>query len=207
MFEFIDVFTNWYMSHINYWTITIFMAVESSFIPFPSEIVIPPAAYKAANGELNMFLVLLCGSLGALIGALFNYFISFYLGRKLVYKFANTHLAHMLLIDQKGVEKSEAYFVKHGRSSTFIGRLVPGIRQLISIPAGLARMNLKDFVLFTVLGSTLWNIILAALGYFFYTQKEKLELYYKDLSIGLLAVGVLFIAYLIYKGFKKNNGK
>lgn len=205
MFEFIEVFTNWYMSHINYWTITIFMAIESSFIPFPSEIVIPPAAYKAAQGELNMFLVLLCGSIGALIGALFNYYIALYLGRKLVYKFANTRLANMLLIDQKGVEKAEVYFVKHGKSSTFIGRLIPGIRQLISIPAGLARMNLKDFVLFTVLGSTIWNIILAALGYFFYTQKELLDMYYKELSIALLVLGVLFVAYLIYKGLKKNK--
>jgi len=205
MFEFFQTVTDWYMNNINYFTITVLMAVESSFIPFPSEIVIPPAAWKAAQGDLNIYLVVFFGTLGAMIGAFFNYYIAYYLGRKLIYSFANTKLAHLLLIDVKGVQKSEQFFIKNGKISTFIGRLVPAIRQLISIPAGLAKMNLRDFAFYTFLGSLLWNAILAALGYFLYTQKELLDLYYKELSISFLVLGVLFIIYLLYKAFKKND--
>lgn len=203
MIESFQTITDWYMNNINYFTITVLMAIESSFIPFPSEIVIPPAAWKAAQGDLNIYLVVFFGTLGAIIGALFNYYFALFLGRKLIYAFANTRLAHMMLIDKSGVEKSEKFFVKYGRISTFIGRLVPAIRQLISIPAGLARMKLSDFILFTFLGSIIWNVILAVLGYFLYSQKETLDLYYQEISWVFLALGILFIAYLFYKGFKK----
>ncbi len=205
MIETIQQLADWYMNNINYFTITLLMAIESSFIPFPSEIIIPPAAWKAAQGDLNIYLVVFFGTLGALIGALFNYYIAFYLGRKLVYTFANTRFANMMLIDAHGVEKSEKFFIKHGKVSTFIGRLVPAIRQLISIPAGLSKMKLTDFILYTVLGSMVWNIILAVLGYFLYSQKELLDLYYKELSWVFLVLGVLFIVYLVYKGFKKKQ--
>lgn len=197
----------WYMAHINYGTIVVLMAIESSFIPFPSEIVIPPAAYKAALGDMNIFLVILAGSAGALIGALFNYYFALILGRKLIYSFANTRFANFLLVNREGIEKSEKYFITHGRSSTLIGRFIPGIRQLISLPAGLAKMNLKDFVIFTFIGSTLWNVVLALLGYFFYSQKELLEKYYHQISIVMLILGVLFILYLVYNGFIKKNKK
>ncbi|HSO88178.1 MAG TPA: DedA family protein [Draconibacterium sp.] len=203
-----DLFTqivDWYMANMNYWTITLLMAIESSFIPFPSEIIIPPAAYKAANGELNVYLVVFFGSFGALIGALFNYYFAKLLGQKLLLKFADTRIARMMLVDRAAVEKSEAYFRKNGNISTLIGRLVPGIRQLISLPAGLVSMNLKNFVLFTLIGSTAWNIILALLGYFFYSQKERLELYYREISYVMLGLGVLYFGYLIYNGFKKNK--
>jgi membrane protein DedA with SNARE-associated domain len=193
------------MMHINYWTVTILMAIESSFIPFPSELVIPPAAYKAANGELNIYLVVFFGTVGALIGALFNYYFALLLGQKLLLKFADTRLARMMLVDRTAVEKSEEYFRKHGKSSTLIGRFIPGIRQLISLPAGLARMNMKDFLIYTTIGSMSWNIILAVLGYFFYSQKELLDKYYTDLSIILLGFGVLYVAYLVYNGFKKRD--
>jgi membrane protein DedA with SNARE-associated domain len=202
MLEFFQTITDWYMNNINYFTITVLMAIESSFIPFPSEIVIPPAAWKAAQGDLNIYLVVFFGTLGALIGAIFNYYIAYYLGRKLIYSFANTKLAHLLLIDAKGVEKSEKFFIKNGKISTFIGRLVPAIRQLISIPAGLAKMGLRDFLLYTTLGSLIWNVILALLGYFLYTQKELLDLYYKEVSITFLVLGVLVVIYLMYKAFK-----
>lgn len=201
--ELFQPYINWYMDNINYFTITVLMAIESSFIPFPSEVVIPPAAWKAAQGDLNIFLVVFFGTLGALIGAFFNYYIAYFLGRKLVYAFANTKIAHLLLIDAAGVEKSEKFFIKNGKISTFIGRLIPAIRQLISIPAGLAKMSLIDFTIYTFLGSFAWNVILAVLGYFLYSQKELLELYYHELSIGFLILGVLFIIYLIYKSFKK----
>jgi membrane protein DedA with SNARE-associated domain len=181
------------------------MAIESSFIPFQSEIVIPPAAYKAANGELNVFLVVFFGSFGALIGALFNYYFAKYLGQSLLLKFADTRIARMMLLDRAAVEKSEAYFRKNGNISTLIGRLVPGIRQLISLPAGLVSMNMKNFILYTVIGSTAWNIILAVLGYFFYSQKERLELYYHEITYVMLGLGVLYFGYLIYNGFKKQK--
>jgi membrane protein DedA with SNARE-associated domain len=205
MQDIITQVVDWYMANINYWTITLLMAIESSFIPFPSEIIIPPAAFKAANGELNVYLVVFFGSFGALIGALFNYYFAKYLGQALLLKFADTRFARMMLLDRAAVEKSEAYFRKNGNISTLIGRLVPGIRQLISLPAGLVSMNLKNFILYTVIGSTAWNIILAVLGYFFYSQKERLEMYYQEISYVMLGLGVLYFGYLIYNGFKKNK--
>jgi len=205
MQDLITQVVDWYMANMNYWTITLLMAIESSFIPFPSEIIIPPAAYKAANGELNVFLVVFFGSVGALIGALFNYYFAKYLGQALLLKFADTRIARMMLLDRAAVEKSEAYFRKNGNISTLIGRLVPGIRQLISLPAGLVSMNMKNFILYTVIGSTAWNIILAVLGYFFYSQKERLELYYHEITYVMLGLGVLYFGYLIYNGFKKQK--
>jgi membrane protein DedA with SNARE-associated domain len=205
MIELFQTVTDWYMSHINYFTITVLMAIESSFIPFPSEIVIPPAAWKAAQGEMNIFLVVFFGTFGALIGALFNYFVALYLGRKIVYKLADTKIAHLMLINKQGVEKAEKYFIENGNISTFIGRLVPAIRQLISLPAGLARMNLRPFMLYTFLGSCLWNIILAVLGYTLYSQKELLHRYYKEFSYGFLILGLLFGIYLVYKAFRNRK--
>lgn len=198
---------DWYMANMNYFTITLLMAIESSFIPFPSEIIIPPAAYKAANGELNVYLVVFFGTFGALIGALFNYYLAKFLGQKLLLKFAETRFARMMLMDRAAVEKAETYFEKNGNISTLIGRLVPGIRQLISIPAGLVSMNLKNFILYTIIGSGIWNVILALLGYFFYSQKERLEMYYHEISYVMLGLGALYFGYLIYNGFKKNKNQ
>ncbi len=189
----------WYMQNINYGTITLLMAIESSFIPFPSEIVVPPAAWKAASGELNVYLVVLFSTIGAIIGAIFNYYLAMLLGRPIIYKLADTKIAHFLLIDKKSIEKAENYFLRFGKSSTFIGRLVPAIRQLISIPAGLTKMNFFDFLLFTIAGSGLWNIILTLLGYFFYSQKALLERYYREISYVFLVLGVLFFGYLVVK--------
>jgi len=205
--DFFSNITQWYMDHINYGTITLLMSIESSFIPFPSEIVVPPAAWKAAQGELNIGLVVFFSTLGALIGALFNYYVALLIGRKLIYKFADTRLAALMLINPAGIEKAENYFIKHGKSSTLIGRFIPAIRQLISLPAGLARMKMKDFLLFTFIGSTSWNIILAALGYFLYSQRELLDKYYKEISWGFVILGVLFAGYLIFKAvtYKKVN--
>jgi len=197
-----EIFTNitaWYMDHINYFTITLLMTIESSFIPFPSEIVVPPAAYKAAQGELNIYLVVLFSTIGAIIGALFNYYISLWIGRAALYSFAKTRFAHMCLIEPKSIEKAEAYFVKQGKISTFIGRLIPAIRQLISIPAGLSRMPMRSFLTYTTLGAMLWNIILALLGYFF--PKEMADKYYKEISVAMLVLGLIFVIYLLYKGF------
>ncbi len=196
-----------YMANVNYFSITVLMAVESSFIPFPSEIVIPPAAYKAAAGELNIVLVILFGTIGAMIGAVFNYFMALFLGRKLIYKFADTKIAHFLMLNKESVEKSEAYFRKYGKISTFIGRLVPAIRQLISIPAGLSKMNIKDFLLFTALGAAIWNILLALLGYFLYSQKELLDKYYNELTwIGII-LGAVLVVFIVVKTIYSNRKK
>ena len=211
-----DVLTifQWFQSNLNYGTIMLLMAVESSFIPFPSEVVVPPAAYFAMHsGELNIYLVVLSATLGALIGATINYFLALWIGRPLVYKFANSRIGHICLIDEAKVLKAEKYFDDHGAVSTFLGRLVPAVRQLISIPAGLARMNFGTFVLFTTLGAGIWNCVLAFLGYWlstFVPQDElmnQIEHYNQYLTCAGYALGILIIAFLAYQGLKKNPKK
>ena len=204
-------FIAWCLKHLNYWVITLLMAIESSFIPFPSEVVVPPAAYLAASGsQLNVFLVVLCATVGALIGAIINYALARYLGRPIVYRFANSRLGHMCLIDEEKVRVAEEYFDRHGALGTFIGRLVPAVRQLISIPAGLARMSLPRFLLYTTLGAGLWNSILAAVGYYLasvvpYDQLDSAVAHYAVyLKIAMLLLGAGVVVYLIYKGMKKN---
>ena len=202
-------FIAWCLEHLNYWVITLLMAIESSFIPFPSEVVVPPAAYKAATtGELNVFLVVLFASVGACIGALINYYLARYLGRPLVYRFAESRIGHMCLIDSAKVERAERYFDDHGAVGTFFGRLVPAVRQLISIPAGLARMSLGRFLLYTTLGASLWNSILAGMGWYighYYSGQleEKVAQYSGELKIAMLVLGAVVVLYLVYKGVKK----
>ena len=160
-------FIAWCLENLNYWVIILLMAIESSFIPFPSEVVVPPAAYMAATtGNQNIYLIILSATIGACIGALVNYYLALYLGRPLIYRFVNSRFGHMCLLDQKKVEYAEQYFDKHGATGTFVGRLVPAVRQLISIPAGLARMNIARFLLYTTLGAGIWNAILAVMGWY-----------------------------------------
>jgi membrane protein DedA with SNARE-associated domain len=200
--EIIQSVVDWYMANLNYFTITLLMVIESSFIPFPSEVVIPFAAYKAAEGGLNVFLVVLAGTVGALIGAIVNYYLAKYLGRPLVYKLAGSRVGKILLLSEEKVSHAEEYFVKYGNTSTFIGRLVPAVRQLISIPAGLARMNMRNFILFTMAGAGLWNIILAVVGYFAYDYKDKILPYLDD---ALIALGAAFVIFLIVKSLRKRR--
>lgn len=201
--------TEWYQENTNYATITTLMAVESSFIPFPSEVIIPPAAYIACepDSDLNIFLVVLFGTLGALIGALINYYLSLFLGRPIIYKFADSKIGHLLLINREKLEKAENYFNSHGAMSTLIGRLIPAIRQLISIPAGLVRMNIITFSLFTSLGALVWNCVLALLGYLTHGQKDLIDKYNHELSIIILVLFALFILYLIVKSLIKKRRK
>ena len=200
--EIIQNVVDWYMANLNYFTVAFLMMIESSFIPFPSEVVVPFAAYKAAQGELNIFGVILASTIGALLGALANYYLAKYLGRPLVYKFAGSTVGRMLLLSKENVENAERYFVKHGKSSTFIGRLVPAIRQLISIPAGLANMNIKDFIIYTVAGAGIWNIILAVIGYYVYDFREQIFPYVDDI---LIALGAVFVIYLVVKGIMRKR--
>lgn len=205
MTEIFSEITSWYFNNINYFTITLLMVIESSFIPFPSEVIVPPAAYKAASGELNIILVVFFSTLGALIGALFNYYFALWIGRSAVYALSETRVARLFMIQPASIKKAEDYFIRHGNSSTFIGRLIPAIRQLISIPAGLARMPLKNFIIYTTAGALLWNIILATIGYYF--PKELIDKYYHEINIVMIITGILFFIYLLYKGFfsKLNN--
>ena len=203
-------FIQWRLDHLNYWTITLLMAIESSFIPFPSEVIVPPAAYKAASGnsDLNVYLVVLFATIGANIGALINYYLAYFVGRPIVYKFANSRFGHMCLIDEAKVKNAEAYFDKKGALSTFVGRLIPAVRQLISIPAGLAKMKLSTFLIYTTLGAGIWNGILAGLGWYLQSivpedqLMAKVTEYSHELGYVFIGLGVLIVAYLIYKGRK-----
>ncbi|MBU4030811.1 DedA family protein [Patescibacteria group bacterium] len=192
------------VASLGYWGIAFFMAVESSFIPFPSEIIIPPAAYLAQQGEMNIFLVILAGTVGSLLGALINYFLALTLGRKVIYGLARSRFAKFFLINEEKLEKAEKYFLKYGNSSTLICRFVPGVRQLVSIPAGFSKMNFKSFIFYTSLGSGIWVIILAALGWFFGANQELLARYYKEISLFFILVFFVFIVFII---FRKNNNK
>lgn len=205
MLEFFQSLADWYMNNINYFTITLLMAIESSFVPLPSEIVIPPAIWKAASGELNMYLVVVFATLGAIIGAMFNYVLARWLGRAIVHSFAESKVGKLFLLNQRKVEHAEAFFIRNGRISTFVGRLIPGIRHLISIPAGLSKMNVGQFVLYTALGSGIWHIILGVLSYSLYSHQELLKKYMSELSYFLLVLGLLFILYLVIKNSRKRK--
>lgn len=193
----------WVVDNASYLLVFALMVVESSFIPFPSEVVVPPAAYLACTkGDMNVFVVVLVATAGAIVGALINYYLSMWIGRPIVYAFANSKFGHACLIDKEKVEKAESYFDKHGAVSTFVGRLIPAVRQLISIPAGLSRMNLGVFVIFTGLGAMVWNGVLAGLGYWlgktvpldmlFNTVEQYNDyLTYVGLGIGVICVGII----------------
>ena len=189
---------------IGYLGITLLMAIESSFIPFPSEIVIPPAAYLAQQGEMNIFLVIIAGIIGSLLGALINYFLAYTLGRKVIYSLVNLKIFKFLFLNKEKIVKVEEYFLKYGNFSTFIGRFIPAVRQLISVPAGFSKMNLKNFILYTSLGSGIWVIVLAILGYSFGSNKELLAEYYEYISISFIALSIiLIIGVIIIRKIKK----
>ena len=185
------------------------MIIESSFIPFPSEVIIPPAAYLAATShEVNIVLIVVLATAGALVGSFINYYLSVWIGRPLVYKFADSRLGHACLIDRQKVDKAEKYFDDHGAVSTFIGRLIPAVRQLISIPAGLSRMNIGKFALFTSLGALLWNGILAAMGMWLGHLVDrqhllaKVEEYNSYLTYCGIALGVICVGFIVWNAFK-----
>ena len=206
-------FFQWFVDNANYFFVFVFMTIESSFIPFPSEVVVPPAAYLAcsnagAGSDMNIFMVVVCATLGALCGAFINYFIALWIGRPVVYRFADSRFGHACMIDRKKVEKAEAYFDRHGAISTFIGRLIPAIRQLISIPAGISRMNIGVFAIFTALGALVWNAVLALLGWWLSLHVspqqlfEKVEEYNRYLTWIGYGIAILALAYILWSAFR-----
>lgn len=210
----VDQVITWYSAHMNYASITALMAVESSFIPFPSEVVIPPAAFVAGqpdsvlcttgNYPVDVLLIILFGTLGAMIGAIINYGLSVWLGRLVIYKFADSRLGHMCLLSSEKIQRAEEYFREKGNVSTFVGRFIPGIRQLISIPAGLSRMHFGAFLWWTFLGAFIWNCILAVLGYVAAGQMDLIKEYSHELSVAILVLlGVVILYYLIRWIIKK----
>lgn len=182
----VDLIFDW-----GYLGIFLLMAVESSFIPFPSEIVLIPAGYLASSGQMSIFAIMGSALGGSLVGAFINYYLALLLGRKMLKKYGK-----YFFIKESAVDKMDAYFAKHGHISTFIGRLIPGIRQLISIPAGLARMDLATFSIFTTLGAGIWAFILVMLGYFIGENKELLDTYLKQITIAI--VGILVVLGFVY---------
>lgn len=208
---------NWFMDNASYWLVFILMVVESSFIPFPSEVIVPPAAYLATSrmvsasqtgADMNIVMVVLIATLGAIVGAMVNYYLAIWVGRPVIYKFADSRLGHACLLSREKVENAEQYFDRHGSVSTFIGRLIPAVRQLISIPAGLARMNIIKFITFTGLGALVWNTILAILGWWLGTMygrdelQPKIEEYNAYLTIaGCILLGIC-VLYILWNAFK-----
>lgn len=204
---------HWYDAHMNYLAVGGLMTLESSFIPFPSEVVIPPAVYVAANpeskGGMKIWLVVVFGTLGALIGALINYFLSMWLGRPIVYAFVESKIGHLLQLSKEKVQRAEVYFNEHGVVSTLVGRFIPVIRQLISIPAGLSKMNLGSFTLFTTLGALAWNCILALLGWLAYKAADPsvIERYSHQLSIIIVVLFVAAVAFFVVRAVIKKRRK
>lgn len=206
---------NWITSllgNLNYGTVFFLMMLESTVIPVPSELVVSPAAYHAAGGNLSVWLVILFATLGADLGATINYVVAYFVGRPVIYKFANSKLGKLCLLNQQKVERSEKYFYDHGKVATITGRLIPGIRHLISLPAGLAKMPYHTFLLYTTIGAGVWNIILAAMGWYLHSIVPESELndkimeygdYIKWAIIGLVGIGIVFLIVRDY--LKKRN--
>lgn len=213
----IDQIISWYSAHMNYASITALMTIESSFIPFPSEVVIPPAAFVASEPTsvlcatgvypIDVMIIVLFGTLGALLGAIINYVLSVWLGRPIIYKFADSKLGHLCLLSSEKVQKAEDYFREHGNMSTFIGRFIPGIRQLISIPAGLSRMHFGAFLFYTFIGAFAWNCVLALLGYIANGQMDMIKEYSHELSVAILVLAVAVIVFFVIKKLLSHPAK
>ena len=199
------------LGNLNYGTILFLMLLESTVVPVPSEFVVTPAAYHAAGGNLDVFLVILFATIGADMGATINYVVAYYVGRPVIYSFANSKWGKMCLLNQEKVENSEKYFDDHGIVATLTGRLIPGIRHLISIPAGLAKMNYWKFLLYTTIGAGVWHTILAALGWYLHSivpedqLNDKITEYAEYIKIGIILLVLLAVAYFGIKYYLKKR--
>ena len=194
---------------LNYWTIFLGMYIEGTVIPFPSELIVSPAAYHAAAGHLNVFLVVIVATLGAVTGSTTNYVAAYYLGRPIIYRFANSKFGHLCLLNEDKVKVAEKYFYDHGVIATLTGRLIPGIRQIISIPAGLAKMTFWKFILYTTIGSGIWNCVLAVLGWYLHSVvpesqlTAKIEEYNSYIKYVIFGILVLVVLYFVVRYFLK----
>lgn len=210
---FVSNILHWYDDNMNYWAVGALMTVESSFIPFPSEVVIPPAVYVALDEQsqsgMSWWMVVVFGTIGALLGAIINYLLSLWLGRPIIYAFAESKLGHVLQLSKEKIVRAEAYFNDHGNMSTLVGRFIPVIRQLISIPAGLSRMNFGAFCLFTGIGALAWNLVLALLGYLAHLAGDisVVEKYSHEISVAIVLLLVVVVAFFVVRWFVKKNKK
>ena len=208
---FLTPFYQTLLDDLNYFTLTILMAIESSVFPLPSEIVVPPAAYMAAEGRMSMSLVILFSTIGSIIGASANYVVSYYVGRPVIYRFVESRLGRMFLLNREKMEAAEKYFDRKGAMATLIGRLLPGVRHLISIPAGLSRMHYGRFVLYTAIGAAIWNAILALLGWYLHRLvplsqlNEQVKIYERPILYALGALAVAVVAYLVYQACRRTK--
>ena len=191
--DLVDLIFDW-----GYLGIFFLMAIESSFIPFPSEIVLIPAGYLASQGEMSISMIMLSGVGGSMLGAFINYFLALLVGRKVLELYGK-----YIFISNKSLDKMDAFFSKHGHISTFVGRLIPGVRQLISIPAGLAKMNIVQFSIFTAFGAGLWALVLTLLGYYIGENQELLNVYLKQITMGVV-IFLVFVSFVYYK-YQKNK--
>lgn len=189
----VDLIFDW-----GYLGIFVLMTIESSFIPFPSEVVLIPAGFLASEGKMHIGMIMLSALAGSMVGAFINYYLALFLGRGLLRRYGK-----YFFIKENALEKMDDYFEKHGHISTFIGRLLPGIRQLISIPAGLAKMNLAVFSLYTALGTGIWALILVVLGYTIGQNQELLDTYLHQIT--LTVVVILFLLALWYIRYQKGK--
>ena len=188
-----------YVGDMGYWGIFLLMFLESTFFPFPSEIVMITAGYLAYKGEMNLYLAVLAGIFGSIAGALFNYYFALHFGRKFILKYGR-----YFFISEHTLNKLELFFKNHGELSTFNGRLIPGIRQLISLPAGLARMNLPKFIFYSGLGAGIWVIVLVALGYFLGANEALITEYLQSATlIALVCVALITVFYIVRHKRKK----
>ncbi|WP_265821085.1 DedA family protein [Geovibrio ferrireducens] len=198
----LSAFVNFVLDAVHgmgYWGIVFLMALESSFVPFPSEVVVPPAGYLAAQGKMNIYFVVLSGVAGSVIGALVNYFIAVYMGRGLLKKYGR-----YLFLNEEKFAKVDGFFLKHGEVTTFTGRLIPVIRQYISFPAGLAGMNIPKFCFYTGLGAGIWVVVLAWVGFFIGNNPELMHSKLKTISILLLVfVAVIIVCYFYFQKKRK----
>ena len=194
--EILHTITTWIVQTVGHWGypgIVIMMFLESSFFPFPSEVVVPPAGYLAARGEMSLILVILAATGGSLLGALFNYWLAVMWGRPFFEKYGR-----YVFVSKDSLDKADRFFAEHGHISTFIGRLLPGIRQYISLPAGIARMNLPLFAAFTGLGAGLWVIVLALVGYYIGNNQELVQHYLHQILLGIGIFAVVLVAGYVF---------
>jgi len=189
-----------YIGHMGYWGIFFLMFLESTFFPFPSEIIMIPAGYLAFKGEMNVYLVVIVGILGSVLGALFNYYLALYFGRKFILKYGK-----YVFIKEETLDKLEAFFTKHGELSTFNGRLIPGIRQLISLPAGLAKMNVVTFSLYSALGAGIWVIVLVVLGYLLGSNEALISEYLHTATLIALAFVAFITGFYVIRNKRKKE--